>query len=87
MNDITEEVVSDAMKEFLEVHDKRIAADVLEEIVYLTYLIQLKDAQSLEFRKLTPTGKIQIEAAGKMMERLRGYLNREITVLRKGEEE
>ena len=71
-NDIPE--LNEALDKYLKTHDKRLVTDTLADVCDLIDLIMLDDARKLEFRKLSPVGKIQMEASILTCNRIKKYL-------------
>ena len=63
-----------ALDAYLKAHDKRLITDTLADVCDLIDLIMLDDARKLEFRKLSPVGKIQMEASILTCNRIKKYL-------------
>lgn len=64
----------ESMQQFMKQHDDIMLFLALRDVFHLLDLIELGDREKLEFRKLTKTGEIQIEAAEKTYKRIRHYL-------------
>lgn len=68
------EVMPESLQQFMKQHDDIMLFLALRDVFHLLDLMELDDREKLEFRKLTKTGEIQIEAAEKTYKRIRHYL-------------
>lgn len=64
----------ESLQQFMKQHDDIMLFLALRDVFHLLDLMELSDREKLEFRKLTKTGEIQIEAAEKTYSRIRHYL-------------
>ena len=68
------EAMPESLQQFMKQHDDIMLFLALRDVFHLLDLMELGDREKLEFRKLTKTGEIQIEAAEKTYGRIRHYL-------------
>lgn len=68
------EKMPESLQQFMKQHDDIMLFLALRDVFHLLDLMELGDREKLEFRKLTKTGEIQIEAAEKTYKRIRHYL-------------
>lgn len=68
------EKMPESIQQLMKQHDDILYFLALREVFHLLDLMELSDREKLEFRKLTKTGEIQIEAAEKTYSRIRRYL-------------
>lgn len=68
------EKMPESIQQLMKQHDDILYFLALREVFHLIDLMELSDREKLEFRKLTKTGEIQIEAAEKTYNRIRRYL-------------
>ena len=68
------EAMPESLQQFMKQHDDIMLFLALRDVFHLLDLIELSDREKLEFRKLTKTGEIQIEAAEKTYARIRQHL-------------
>lgn len=64
----------ESLQHFMKQHDDIMLFLALRDVFHLLDLMELSDREKLEFRKLTKTGEIQIDAAEKTYKRIRHYL-------------